>query len=395
MAHRKLGLWLIGAAGSVGSSVALGLAALRSGLIDSTGLVTALPNFAPLPLVAFDQIVLGGHDLSVTNLANAARRVGGIRPAYSSDLIEKCQPQLTEWTANLRAGANWHIETALENWSRITADLNAFRDHHRLDHVVVVNLASAEPETPSHPAHHDVTELQRVIHAGTADALASSSWYAAAAISCGCSYVNFTASTGASLPALESLATKRQVALAGQDGKTGETLLKTVLAPMFAQRNLKVLSWIGHNLLGNNDGRVLSDPARRTAKLKNKDRVVADILGYAPESLTGIEFVESLDDWKTAWDHVHFQGFLNVPMTLQFTWQGCDSALAAPLVVDLARLTDFAFSRGEYGVLPHLSLFFKAPQGGGSHDFHRQWQQLVAYAAHHCAVESQSHEVRL
>src|SRR5205085_11362329 len=105
-----------------------------------------------------------------------------------------------------------------------------------------------------------------------------------------------------------------------------------------ALRQLRVLSWVGHNILGNRDGKVLSDPTNRASKLRSKDRVVADVLGYAPQTLTTIEYVESLDDWKTCWDHVHFEGFLGVRMTLQFTWQGCDSALAAPLVIDLARL---------------------------------------------------------
>ena len=120
---------------------------------------------------------------------------------------------------------------------------------------------------------------------------------------------------------------------AGQDGKTGETLLKSVLAPMFAARNLEVLSWVGHNIFGNLDGLVLDDPANKAAKIKSKDQLVGSILGYEPQTLVSIEYIRSLGDWKTAWDHIHFRGFLGTPMTLQFTWQGCDSLLAAPLVL--------------------------------------------------------------
>ena len=156
-------------------------------------------------------------------------------------------------------------------------------------------------------------------------------------------------------------------------------LVKTALARMFALRNLPVLSWVGHNILGNRDGLVLSDPTNRASKLRSKDQAVARILGYAPQSLTTIEYVESLDDWKTAWDHVHFQGFLGVRMALQFIWQGCDSALAAPLVIDLARLALLAKRRGETGVLRHLACFFKSPLGVDEHDLGRQFGLLENY----------------
>ena len=116
----------------------------------------------------------------------------------------------------------------------------------------------------------------------------------------------------------------------GCDGKTGETLLKSVLAPMFRQRNLQVMSWVGHNIFGNMDGKVLDDPANKATKVTSKDHLLAQILGYQPQTLVSIEFIESLGDWKTAWDHIHFQGFLGTPMTLQFIWQGCDSLLGGP-----------------------------------------------------------------
>jgi myo-inositol-1-phosphate synthase len=192
-------------------------------------------------------------------------------------------------------------------------------------------------------------------------------------------YVNFTPSTGASLPAVEALALHRGVAIAGRDGKTGETLVKSVLAPMFARRNLRLLSWVGHNILGNLDGRVLSDPRNKESKVRSKDQVIGEIVGYPVQTHTSIEYIESLDDWKTAWDHVHFQGFLGVRMAMQFTWQGSDSALAAPLVIDLARLALFSQRRGESGVLKHLACFFKSPMGVTEQDFFRQFALLEEY----------------
>ena len=138
------------------------------------------------------------------------------------------------------------------------------------------------------------------------------------------------------------LAAQRGTCHAGHDGKTGETLLKSVLAPMFAARNLEVMSWVGHNIFGNLDGLVLDDPANKAAKIKGKDQLVRQILGYDPQTLVSIEYIRSLGDWKTAWDHIHFRGFLDTPMTLQFTWQGCDSLLAAPLVLDLVRFVELS-----------------------------------------------------
>ena len=166
----------------------------------------------------------------------------------------------------------------------------------------------------------------------------------------------------------------------GCDGKTGETLLKSVLAPMFASRNLEVMSWVGHNIFGNMDGKVLDDPANKQTKVASKDHLLRQILGYKPQTLVSIEYIESLGDWKTAWDHIHFKGFLGTPMTLQFVWQGCDSLLAAPLVLDLVRFTELARRRGDVGTLTFLASFFKSPYEVGEQSFIHQYQMLEAWA---------------
>ena len=199
--------------------------------------------------------------------------------------------------------------------------------------------------------------------------LPASSLYAIAALDLGYSYINFTPSLGAAPAAIDELARLRGGRHAGCDGKTGETLLKSVLAPMFAARNLQVMSWVSHNIFGNMDGRVLDDPANKRAKLESKDRLLGEILGYKPQTHISIEFIESLGDWKTAWDHIHFAGFLGTPMTFQFIWQGCDSVLAAPLVIDLIRFTELARRRGQTGLLKFLASFFKSPLGVEEHSF--------------------------
>ena len=135
----------------------------------------------------------------------------------------------------------------------------------------------------------------------------------------------------------------------GSDGKTGETLVKSVLAPMFAARSLRVRSWAGTNLLGGGDGGTLADPQAMESKARSKARGLEAMLGHPVDGPVHIDNIADLGDWKTAWDHLTFSGFLGTRMSMQFTWQGCDSSLAAPLVIDLARLADLALRRDEVG----------------------------------------------
>jgi myo-inositol-1-phosphate synthase len=107
--------------------------------------------------------------------------------------------------------------------------------------------------------------------------------------------------------------------------------------------------------------------------------MLGQIFGYSPQTLVSIEYIASLGDWKTAWDHIHFRGFLGTPMAMQFTWQGCDSLLAAPLVIDLVRLVECAWRAGETGTLTFLASFFKSPLGVEEHDFARQFAMLEAW----------------
>jgi len=163
----------------------------------------------------------------------------------------------------------------------------------------------------------------------------------------------------------------------GRDGKTGETLVKSVLAPLFAMRNLRVLSWIGHNMLGNRDGQTLRDPASREAKIQSKDHALDPILGYRPDTHTTIDYVASLGDRKLAWDFIHFEGFLGSKMTLQFTWHASDSLLAAPLILDLVRFAELHHRRGGTGPMKHLACFFKSPMDHREQNLFRQHEHLV------------------
>jgi myo-inositol-1-phosphate synthase len=370
------------------------LAALSRGLIDTTSLVSALPLFDPLGLDGFGQFVIGGHEIRRAGFRQSVRELQQRSNVFDRAITDPCRDDLEGWEANIRPGSVLNSGSTIAGLAdrpeahrlstpravveQVQADLSDFRDRHRLEQVVVVNVSSTEPPFETGVVHESLEQLEAALDRRD-DVLPTSSLYAWAAIDLGLPYVNFTPSLGASVPALLELARLRGAPIAGKDGKTGETLLKTVLAPMFALRNWQILSWVGHNIFGNRDGLVLDDPANKASKVKTKDRVIADIVGYKPQTHVSIEYIESLDDWKTAWDHIHFRGFLGVKMTMQFIWQGCDSLLAGPLVIDLARLALHAQRRGESGILRHLACFFKNPMGVQEHDFFKQFAMLEEY----------------
>ncbi len=393
MSRRRVGLWLIGAFGGVGTTITLGLAAMARGLTDRTALVTELPLFEGLSLPEPGDFVVGGHDIRQTSFLESAEEFRANSGVFDSGWINACREELHAATERVRPGTklgggaaiaklgDWGgpkiAHTAKQAVDQIAADLAAFAETERIDHLIVLNVASTEPPFTLGDVHNHWDSLNSGLVDGGPEILPSSSLYALAALRSGHSYINFTPSLGASVPALLELAEATGSLVAGKDGKTGETMMKTVLAPMFALRNLKVMSWVGHNIFGNRDGVILDDPVNKASKVDTKDRVISEILGYKPSSLVTIEYIPDMGDWKTAWDHIHFQGFLGTKMTLQFTWQGCDSLLAAPLAIDLARLTDLEKQQGRSGLLSHLACFFKSPEGSDTHDFFQQYSILT------------------
>lgn len=388
-----LGLWLVGARGAISTCVAYGLAGLVEGILEPVGLVSEVEPISRLPLTPFEEIVVGGHDVCRRSLTDSVTELvrGGVLPA---GVAEGASVRAAQFASNILPGlldgpdvgfADLDPESAelgsappLEQIERLQADFARFRNEHGCKAVVVVNVASTEAYREDQAEWADLERFEAALEAGLSQP--ASVVYAYAALASGCPYVNFTPSRGSSIPALRQLAERERVPHCGSDGKTGETLLKTVLAPMFRARALKVLAWQGYNMLGNRDGEILNEASHRQSKLRNKDEALRSILDDPDmHSHVGIDFVPSLADWKTAWDFVHFEGFLGARMSLQFTWAGSDSALAAPLVIDLARLAALSLERGEVGVMPHVACFFKAPMSGGTHDFHKQFAALERY----------------
>lgn len=397
MPRPRTGVWLIGAKGGVACTATVGLVALKKGLIGQAGLVSELPEFAELGLARWEDFVVGGHEIRQVSLYDEAQRLHRESRAIDATVLQKCKAELDRIDQQIRPGTLLNVGPTIASLAgppaaklkekprqaieRIQEDLRQFAQSQRLDHVIVVNVASTEPPADADAWPTTYQELARQIDKPGRLTLPASSLYAIAALDLGYSYLNFTPSLGSAAAAIDDLARQRGTRHMGHDGKTGETLLKSVLAPMFAKRNLQVMSWVGHNIFGNMDARVLDDPANKQAKVTSKDRLLGQILGYPPQTLVTIERIDSMGDWKTAWDHVHFNGFLGTPMTFQFIWQGCDSLLAAPLVLDLVRFTERAYRHGDTGLLTFLASFFKSPLGVSEHDFGLQFQMLERWAA--------------
>ncbi len=398
MAQPTTGIWFIGALGGIATTVSVGLASLAKRLTGETGLVSALARFEKLDLVDWSALTIGGHEIRETTYRAEAQQLHEKSGVFNAARLKEVGPVLDEWSRNVRPGTLINVGRTIESLAggsalqtrgerpaaaieRISADLEEFRRRQNLEHVIVVNVSSTEPPLGEEARRLDWATLRQKLDRDAESPVPASSVYAIAAMQSGCDYVNFTPSAGSDLPALEELALAQGVLHVGRDGKTGETLMKAVLAPMFAARNLNVLSWVGHNIFGNMDGKVLDDPVNKANKVRSKDHLLTEILGYKPSTLVSIEYIEDMADWKTAWDHIHFGGFLETKMTLQFTWQGCDSLLAAPLVLDLVRFTEREHRRGKSGVMQHLSSFFKSPMGANvPPEFHRQYDLLERWA---------------
>ena len=378
--YGKTGIWLVGARGSVATTATVGLAAISTGLANATGCVTEQASFGDVALPDFADFVVGGHDISNVCIAKRAEALvdSGMLPL---NLVESVRSQLVEADQRVRPGydSRQQSETQADAVRRLAQDILDFKRSHGLDRVIVLDVASTEAPVEPIPEFENADLLLAALEDPARSVLPSSSVSAYAAVLAGSPYVCFTPSTALNLPALRELAARHHVPTAGQDGKTGQTWLRSVLAPAFAARGLRVLSWAGTNLLGGGDGATLADPLAVSGKLQSKNRGLQELTGGAVTPLH-IDNVQDLGETKVAWDHINVEGFLGSRLTLQTTWSAYDSMLAAPMVLDLSRLMALADAAGEEGHLGAMGFFFKDPWGSDEHSFAEQSHNLVQWA---------------
>ncbi len=386
MAEARLGVAVIGLGGAVATTAVAGIEMLKSGSNSLDGLPLADRNVPGL--VDYRALSFGGWDLSADDLATAATRHGvlgekeltngasslaGMRPWPAVGSTDFCRN--IDGAHKVAAPGHRAAVQAIQD------DLARFKRAQGLDRVVMINLASTE-RVPDMAA--DCLQSPQAFERGLDRddaAISPAMLYAYAAIDSGTPYGNFAPSVAADSPPLAELARARGVPVAGKDGKTGQTLVKTVLAPAFRARALHVDGWFSTNILGNTDGKALDDPASLASKVGTKTKVLDQMLGYPVEDhIVHIHYYRPRGDDKEAWDNIDLRGFLGQRMQMKVNFLCKDSVLAAPLVIEIARVLDLAAQRGQGGVQEQLGLFFKAPQtrtpgADPVHAFHEQ--QLI------------------
>lgn len=383
----RLGVAIVGMGGAVATTAIAGIEMIKAGANRLDGLPLAditVPGLTP-----YRDLVFGGWDLSDDDLASAARTHRVLDEA-DLDAGGRALEGLKPWPAvgnerfcrNIRGRNLVAAASHREAVARIIDDLQRFRAGSGASRVVMVNLASTEswPDLGA-DVFASIDAFERGLDADD-EAIGPAMLYAYAAIRAGVPYANFTPSIAADIPALIALAQAENVAVAGKDGKTGQTLIKTVLAPAFRARALHVDGWFSTNILGNRDGLALENPDSLASKLNTKGNVLDSILGYRVEDhLVDIRYYRPRGDDKEAWDNIDITGFLGKRMQIKVNFLCKDSILAAPLAIEIARTLGLAHARGEGGVQEQLGVFFKAPMVANGHApehaFHRQERALM------------------
>lgn len=388
MNNRKLGIAIIGIGGAVGTTIVAGVELLKKNLIETTGLpLTGLDENLTADLADYKNIVFGGWDLHGENLASAAAEHDVLTHKQFvavEDELKKIKPWRAVGDKNFLANIEGENQFSETNSHRsvvesIRKDLQAFKK--TCDEAVVINLASTEKlADEGNEIFNSIVSFERAIDENSTE-ISPAMLYAYAAIAEKIPYGNFTPSVAADIPALVEFAEKNKVPVAGKDGKTGQTMIKTALAPALKTRALKVAGWYSTNILGNRDGLALSNEESLASKIKTKGSVLDDILGYAVEDhIVDIRYYRPRGDDKEAWDNIDVVGFLGQSMQLKINFLCKDSILAAPLAIEIARLLDLARRRGAFGVQEQLSVFFKLPMSKTAkpeHALHRQEAMLL------------------
>jgi len=363
--------------------------AIRKGLSKPIGSLTQMgtvrlgkrtENRAPtiqefVPLASLNDIVFGGWDIFDDNCYEAARTAGVLEPALL-DQIKDELAAIKPWPAvfdrqyvkrldgpNVKKGKN---KKDLAN--QVIDDIRKFKAQHNLNRLVMVWCGSTEVFMTEAPCHESMAAFEKGLEASD-PAIPSSMIYAYAAISEGIPYANAAPNLSADIPALLELAAKTGSPLTGKDLKTGQTLIKTIIAPGLKARLIGIEGWYSTNILGNRDGEVLDDPESFKTKEESKKSVLDYILqpNLYPELYGDLHHVVRINyypprgDNKEGWDNIDLVGWLGYKMQLKVNFLCRDSILAAPIVLDVALFLDLAKRAGMSGIQEWLSFYFKSP----------------------------------
>jgi len=384
----KLGILLVGL-GAVSTTFIAGVMAVRKGIAAPIGSLTQMGTIrlgkrtdarTPLikdlvPLASLDDIVFGGWDIFDDDCYAAACTAGVLEPA----LLEKIRPELEAikpWPAvfdrryvkrldgpNVKRGAN-----KMDLAEQVREDIRRFKTEQGLDRMVMIWCGSTEVFMTESSVHQTIEAFEAGLRRGD-EAIPSSMVYAYAALMERIPYANGAPNLTVDIPALMDLAQREGVPVVGKDFKTGQTLIKTVIAPGLKARLIGINGWYSTNILGNRDGEVLDDPESFKTKEESKKSVLDYILqpDLYPQlykdlcHVVRINYYPPRGDNKEGWDNIDLVGWLGYPMQLKINFLCRDSILAAPIVLDLALFLDLAGRVGWSGIQEWLSFYFKSP----------------------------------
>lgn len=407
-ANGKLGVLIVGVGGAVSTTFVAGTLLARKGEGVPVGSITQLAtirlgkrseNDFPLikdviPLTKIEDLVFGGWDLFEENLYQAASHAQVLEDRDLDKVkgeLSQIKPMKAVFDQDFvkRLHGTWvkSAPTKFEYMEQLREDIRNFKKENGCDRLVMIWCGSTEVFTPLTDVHKSLAAFEKGMKENH-PAIAPSNLYAYAAISEGVPYLNGAPNLTVDIPAIWELTEKNKVAIAGKDFKTGQTMLKTVLAPMFKTRMLGLRGWFSTNILGNRDGEVLDDPGSFKTKEESKLSVIDNIL--QPElypALYGdvyhkvrINYYPPRGDNKEGWDNIDIFGWMGYPMQLKVDFLCRDSILAAPLCLDLVLLADLAQRAGMYGIQEWLSFYFKSPMHDpnsiAEHDLFIQYVKL-------------------
>jgi myo-inositol-1-phosphate synthase len=421
-AKGKLGILLVGL-GAVSTTTIAGVLAIRKGLAQPIGSLTQMgtirlgkrtDNRSPkikdfVDLASLDDIVFGGWDIFEEDTYAAARTAGVLEPALLDKVrreMEAIKPMPAVFDQryvkrlsgpNVKKGKNkMHLA------EQVIADIRAFKTKHKCTRLVMVWCGSTEVFMQQGPVHRSLASFEKGL-AKSDVAIPSSMVYAYAALKEGIPFANAAPNLTADIPAMLELAEKTGAPVAGNDMKTGQTLIKTIIAPGLKARMIGVKGWYSTNILGNRDGEVLDDPESFKTKEESKKSALDYIFQpqLYPELYKDISHVVRINyypprgDNKEGWDNIDLVGWLGYKMQLKINFLCRDSILAAPIVLDVALFLDLAKRAGMHGIQEWLSFYFKSPQHAPGlypeHDLFIQLMKLKNTLRHMAGEELITH----
>ncbi|MEW6144838.1 MAG: inositol-3-phosphate synthase [Thermodesulfobacteriota bacterium] len=402
----KLGVLIPGIGGAVSTTFIAGVEAIKRGLGKPIGSLTQLGRIrlgkrtekkSPLikefiPLADLGDLVFAGWDIFPDNCYEAALKAGVLEKNLVEELkdtLEKLKPMPAVFSRKYVKNLNGkHLKTGktkMDLAGQIIEDIKRFKKESGVSRLVMVWCGSTEVFIKPSAVHATMASFEKGLRENHPD-IPPSMIYAYAALQCGVPYANGAPNLSVDVPALTDFAGKKKVPIAGKDFKTGQTLMKTILAPGLKSRMIGLHGWFSTNILGNRDGEVLDDPY----SFKTKEESKLGVLEYMfqpdlhPDLYSNyyhkvrINYYPPRGDAKEAWDNIDIFGWLGYPMQIKVNFLCRDSILAAPIVLDLVLFLDLAKRAGFDGIQEWLSFYFKSPMyGKGLYPEHDLFIQLM------------------